>query len=442
MDDQHAVREVRPGSGVALPAPRWGVTLARLRADVPLRDASLAALLLLLIVVVSGTVAYGVFGPATSLPGVFRPPGLVDQFSSSLKDTLAAPFARWDSAWYLFAAGHGYAHYTLGPGGGASASFFPLYPFLISVVGALGPGDLIAGVLVSVVSLVVALRMIWLLTRAELGERHRDAPRLAVLATALFPTAFFLVAVYPEALLLALSTGAFWMARQGRWAWAGALGGLAAADHSLGLVVGVPLGLFYLSEHRWRLRWDVLWLALVPAGYVAFMIYLGLVGFDPFWPLYAHEKWQRFFTGPFSGTWDAFRAAWAGVRQIFSGQSVHAYWQPAVAYGRAPITAAADNIEQLAFFLFAAVAAIAALRRLPLAYGGYVAAALILIVSYPIAAEPLSGLSRYVAVLFPVQIIMGRWLADHRRWRIPLLSLSALALVFYSAYFATWHWVA
>jgi hypothetical protein len=263
-----------------------------------------------------------------------------------------------------------------------------------------------------------------------------------VIVTALFPTAFFLTGVTPEAFLLAVSTGAFWYARKGRWALAGLLGGLGAAAHSLGPVLIVPLLIFYLQQHRWRLRPDVLWLGLVPVGYAAFMVYLGLRGLDPFWPLYAHEKWLRFFVGPISGTSEAVRAAIAGVRQILSAQSAHVYWPSATPYGYSPMTAASDNVELFGFLLLAIAGMIAALRRLPLAYGAYVAAVLLVVLSYPIEAQPLSGLSRYVAVLFPIGMVAGRWLSIHRDWRMPVLALSLSGLIFYSGFFATWHWVA
>jgi hypothetical protein len=444
MEEHDVSRGLRPVGAIegGISKPGW-LDLARLREDLALHDALLAAGCCLLIVFISGTVAFLIWGASGDLTGVLDPPGLVEHLGSSLQDTLAAPFARWDSAWYLLAAEHGYGPTIRGVmPTTATASFFPLYPLLVAAVGALGPGVLLAGIIVSVVSLVVGLRWVWMLTRAEFGDTYPETPRLTVYLIALFPTAFFLTAVYPESLMLATSAGAFWMARNGRWAWAGVLGGLGAADHSLGLLIVVPLGLFYLREHHWRLKWDVLWLALVPAGYAAFMAYLGLLGFDPLWPTYAHEQWLRFFVGPFSGTWEAIRAAVAGVQQIASGQSAHVYWAPAVAYGYSPMTAATDNLELFGFLVLAVVATIGALRRLPLAYGAYVAVALLVTVSYPIEAQPLAGLSRYVAVLFPVQMVIARWLAIHARWRIPVLALSAAGLVFYTGYFATWHFVA
>lgn len=400
-----------------------------------MRDVLLATCCVLAIVFVAGTGAYLIFGPDTSAGGL-NPRGLIDHMGA-VRDVLVAPFARWDSAWYMTAAQHGYGENLPA----AAPAFFPLYPLLIAVVGALGPGDLFAAVMISIASLIVGLRMVWLLTNLELGERYPEAPRLAVFAIALFPTAFFLTAVYPESLLLALSASAFWMARSGRWAWAGLLGGLGAAAHSLGVLVIVPLGLLYLREHRWRLRPNVLWLALVPVGYGVFMAYCGLRGMDPLLPLYIHERWFRDFTGPFKGTWLAVEAASAGVHQIFSGQTHFIYWQAESQLGFDPMTAARDNLVLFAFLIFAVAAMIGALRRLPLAYGAYIAVVLLVVVSYPIEAQPLAGFSRYLAILFPVQMIVARWLAVHRPWRLPVLGLSACALAYYAGYFATWHFV-
>ena len=69
-------------------------------------------------------------------------------------------------------------------------------------------------------------------------------------------------------------------------------------------------------------------------------------------------------------------------------------------------------------------------------------AILFVVLSDPIEALPLSGLPRYVQVAFPVMMMIGLWLARHRRWRLPVLGGSALALVYFSGAFATWHFVA
>jgi len=401
-----------------------------------MRDAGIATACLLAIVFAAGTGAYLIFGPDLSAGG-FNPKGLIDHVGS-VGNVLVSPFARWDSAWYMTAAQHGYGEQLPA----APPAFFPLYPLLIAILGTFGLNDVFAAVMISIASLLVGLRVVWLLTDLEFGEHYPEAPRLAVFLIALFPTAFFLTAVYPESLLFALSASAFWMARQGRWAWAGLLGGLAAASHSLGLLLIVPLGLLYLREHRWwHLRFDVLWLALVPVGYGAFMAYLGLRGMDPLSPLYIHERWFRDFTGPFKGTWLAIEAASAGFHQLFSGSAYPIRWPAERQLGFDPMTASRDNIELFAFLVLAVAATIGAFRRLPLAYGAYIAVVVLVSVSYPIEAQPLAGFSRYLAVTFPVQMVMARWLAAHKPWRLPVLGLSSCALAYYVGYFATWHFV-
>ena len=138
--------------------------------------------------------------------------------------------------------------------------------------------------------------------------------------TAFAPMAFFLSAVYSESLYLALSVGVFWSAREGRWALAGLLGGLAAATRSTGLVLLLPVLALYLygprrdrapdrrAGHRlaprYRLRADVLWLALIPAAVALFSLWLGLSGGDALAPFRSQEIWGRHFAGPYwpSGT--------------------------------------------------------------------------------------------------------------------------------------------
>ncbi len=66
------------------------------------------------------------------------------------------------------------------------------------------------------------------------GRAGGDAARMAVLATAFAPMAFFLSAVYSESLYLALSVGLFWSAREGRWALRRRAGGAGGGDAQRG----------------------------------------------------------------------------------------------------------------------------------------------------------------------------------------------------------------
>ena len=293
----------------------WSDRIVRLKADTALRDALLAYVCSLVLVLIGGIGAVLIFGAGQSGPGVFNPPGLATGLGS-VPDILVAPFARWDAIWYLGTALHGY-----GPGGSPPGVFFPLYPLLVAGVARLGIGVVLGGILISSFATVVALRLTWKLTDHELGDRYPDAPRLAVFVTALFPVAFFMTADYPVSLFLACSAGAMLMARRGHWAWAGLLGGLAAAAHSLGFVLIVPLAIVYLSDRRWRIRLDFLWLVLVPAGLGAFMGWLALKGLDPLSTFTSHGEWFRETPTHSAACCWRLAAAWAGVRQIVSGQT-------------------------------------------------------------------------------------------------------------------------
>jgi Mannosyltransferase (PIG-V) len=406
------------------------------------------------------------FGPTRS---AYHPPGLTGGFGP-LGDVLAAPAARWDAAWYLTIAHYGYLP-ELGPFTAARAAFFPLYPLLIWTVSLAGIAGALAGVAVSILALLAALYALHRLTTLELASGgilpsaagpvrlalgDREIARLTLALTAFGPMAFFLSADYSESLYLALSIGVFLMARRGRWMWVGVLGGLAAATRSTGVLLLLPAAALYLYgprvdrrpdrgmrrsrlQPRYRVRADLAWLALVPAGLIAFIAWYWLAGGEPMAPFHAQALWGRQFAGPFAAVWDALRAAFEGARQMLSGQANHLYFP---LEGKSPFIEAGHNLMLLAFLLLAMPPTVGVLRRLPLAYGIYVLAALALPLSYPVATQPLMSMPRFLLVLFPLNMWLAGYLATRRWQRAGLLVVSAVALVFFTAQFATWHWVA
>jgi hypothetical protein len=429
----------------------------------------------------AGTLATLGFGPVRK---AFDPPGVTRGFGW-LGDLLAGPVARWDSSWYLVIAHYGYRP-DLGRITAPRAAFFPLYPLGLRATSWLGAPPVLAGVLVSLLALALALYGIHRLTALEFRRaagpscacgpgQAREVARLAVLLTAFAPMAFFLSAVYAESLFLALSVGLFWSARHGRWAAAGALGALAGATRSAGVVLVVPALILYLYGPRedrlpelprrsragarddprpgagraarlargllprYRPRRDLLWLALAPAGLAVYAAYLAVAGGDALLPFHAQGEWGRHFAGPFVGVWDGLRAAFEGVRQLLSMQRQHVYFPLAA---DSPFVAVGHNLLLLGFLLAAVPAVVGVLRTLPFAYGAYVVVALAMPLSYPVAAQPLMSLPRFLLVLFPLTMWLAGWLAARPRARTPAIALSALLLVLFTAEFATWHWVA
>jgi hypothetical protein len=491
-------RELAPAAAFDAPVARRGAParwLSALRADpartTALRDTWRALWISRLLVWIAGIGAVATFG-LVGKRAAFNPPHVTSGFGW-LGDLLAAPAARWDAAWYLVIAHYGYRP-ELGayPAVAARTAFFPLYPLGIRGIATLGVPPVIAGVLLSLAALALALYGIHRLTaleaprllrdhaggargddarwaggddaraadpaaRACARARDEEAARLAVLATALAPMACFFSAVYSESLYLALSVGVFWCARQGRWAWVGVLGALAGATRSAGLVLVVPVAILYLygpredrapdfAPRRWRIvgiryrvRGEALWLLALPLGLVAYLAYLALAGGSASEPFHAQQVWDRQFAGPYVAVWDAARAAFEGARQLLSLQRRHVYYALS---GGDPFVSAEHNLVLFGFLAAAIPAIVGVLRRLPLAYGAYVLAALALPLSYPVAAQPLMSIPRFLLVLFPLFMWLGAWLERRPRARPVLLGASALLLAFFAGQFATWHWVA
>jgi len=375
----------------------------------------------------------------------FDPTGETRPFGPGL-DLLVGPGARWDSVWYLSIAEDGYGDAV----DGAKAAFFPLYPLLAKVVGWLVGSPLLGGLLVSCACGFAALVLLRRLAAIELGEA--DA-RGTVLLVAFFPTAFFLSAVYAESLFLLLTVGTVLAARQGRWAWAGALGGLAAMTRNSGVLLLVPTLIMFLWGPRgdrpapagarpwWRPRHPVApaicWLALIPAGLAAYLAYIGVVLGDPLAPFTAQRLWGRELV-PLGGVWEGARAAWLGLRQLLAGTTTPVYFAEA---GGDPLANAGQNLMLFGFLVFALVALVGALRRLPLAYGAYAAAALAAALSSPVPAQPLMSLPRFLLVLFPLQMWLARW-ARERGGVERAVAVSAVLLGLLSAQFARWGFVA
>jgi Mannosyltransferase (PIG-V) len=437
-----------------------GGWLARLRADparmAALRDSWQALWVSRLLVWVSGMatlLAFG-YGPVRN---AFNPPGVTKGFGW-LGDLLAAPAARWDASWYLVIAHYGYRP-DLGSFTSSRTAFFPLYPLGLRAISDVGLPPVLAGVFLSVIALALALYGIHRLTSLELARSGRpgasEIARLAVMITAFAPMAFYFSAVYSESLYLALSVGVFWYARQGRWAVVGVLGALAVATRSAGVVLALPVLIFYLYgpredrvpdfcavrrlAPRYRPRKSILWLSLLPAGLGLYMTYLALSGGDALMPFHAQGVWDRHFVGPYLGIWDGIKAAFEGARQLLSFQRHHVYFSVA---GGSPFVAASHNLMLLAFLIAAVPAVLGVLRTLPIAYGAYVLAALALPLSYPVTPQPLMSLPRFLVVLFPLSMWMAVKLAERPKARLPVLVLCAVLMAFFVGEFATWHWVA
>ncbi|MCC6798619.1 MAG: hypothetical protein IT325_00760, partial [Anaerolineae bacterium] len=156
---------------------------------------------------------------------------------------------RWDSYHYLRLARFGYHH-------AEDAAYYPAYPVLMRGValGIMRPlmpwADTlrqyaVAGLAISIVATLPATWALYALAREVLGGDD-DALRATVYGL-IFPTAFFMLQVYTEALYLALATPALLMAVRRRWWLAGTLAALATITRATGFLLVGAIGVYWYT---------------------------------------------------------------------------------------------------------------------------------------------------------------------------------------------------
>ena len=362
-----------------------------------------------------------------------------------LLDGVLAPLARWDAVWYLLISQDGYAGDE--PFASESrAAFFPLYPLAIRALAGFteSPGAaLITASVVSLAALLGALYLFYRLVDLELGP---EIARVAVLLLALSPWTFFFTAPYTESLFLFTSVGAFYAARTGRWAWAGALGAAAAATRNTGIVLLLPLALLYLYRPDGRgvtgvgrglarlrptvrVRPDAAFLLLVPLGLALVCVHMANVYDDPFAWRDAVERahFGRSVDGPIVGLIEGVKEGWLGLWDLARGGSETSGLQ--------------QNTLALLVLAGAVAGAVWLFRSLHPAYAAYVVAALVPAISAPEADTPLLGLPRFVTVLFPLFMCLAA-VCVRRRASEPVIACSAALAGLFTTQFATWQFVA
>ena len=309
----------------------------------------------------------------------------------------------WDAAWYRDIVRVGYDGLAA-----EGLRFFPLFPFLASLIEAVTP--LRAGASLLLVSNSAALGLSVALRRLVLHETgDDDLARRAVWLMNLLPPAFVLVWGYSESLMLLLAVACFSALRRERWRSAAMFGALAALARPLGLFLVVPAAIEVLAVVRSNGDGSIRRLpAALSATGASTLTAMGaavagpVLGTGAFlgwvWIRYGDPLLPVSTQGEFRGeAVDPITRLVRGVTDLGGGEAL------------------GDGLH-LPWAVGFLVLLIAAWRLLPTSYGAFATVVLIAALS----ADNLNSLQRYGLNAFPLTVAAAHLVADPRLERATL----------------------
>ena len=308
----------------------------------------------------------------------------------------------WDGGWYESIARHGYS-----ASGAQSVRFYPAFPLAGRLLGAVpGIGDGPALVILANLCALAAMAALVVLVRHDLGDA--DLARRSGWLLGLAPPAYVLVLGYADAALLLCSVVTFLGARTGRWWWAAAGGLVAGLVRPVGVLLVVPVAVELWQQRRTARsgrRWVPRIAALVApvAGTAAFLGWVGAQFGDPWLPLRVQQ--QRGHRGGITVPLSAMAHDVASaVHGHHLGSALHIPWA-----------------------LVCLALLVVVFRRMPLAYGAFAAAVLVVSLS----SSNLDSFERYALGAFPL-VVGASTLTARRGVEAGVLVVAALTMAAYA----------
>lgn len=342
---------------------------------------------------------------------------LAPRFGAS-HEHLPSTFSGWnryDGPAYLRIAseGYGYQNGTL-----PFVAWFPAYPLLVRGLDLVIHELLVAAVVVSATSGLIATVLYWRWLGGDTRRLGLD-PRSKLLALGmalLYPYGWFPYGVpYSDSLFLCCAVAAFLLLESDRPALAGCVAAIATATRVNGLALVVGLVMVVLerdgvlsyvesSAPRWARRFRVptrldlhrirrhnMWVLLSLTGVVAFMVYLDLEFGDPLAFYEAQSYWNH---GPDRGWTSVLKVDWLGGLWHWTNPHI-----TATSTAQAVLTGGA-----LLAIPFAG-------RRFGWGYAMFIGCTVAMVIA---SSADFLGAGRYLMSLFPLAALSGEWCGRRR----------------------------
>lgn len=284
--------------------------------------------------------------------------------------------------------------------------FFPLYPMLIKFLMFFNIHSLWGGLILSNLSLIFSLFFLYKLTLLDFSSKIAQKTVFTLL---IFPTSFYLGAVYSESLFLLLTLSCFYFMRTNKMFWAILLGAGAVATRLVGIIV-----FFSLINYKKIFSVKNLLITLMLLPIPIYMLFQQVLFQNLFGFLTNELSWQRHLTFPLKPVLSY------GKYLILTG------WQ----IGNMP-----RALIEFLFFLGGLVGLYFSFKKLPLSYSIYFLVSLIL----PTFSGTLVAMPRYLLTIFPLFILLG--LIENEILQKLWVFFSILLLAAYTILFINWYWV-
>lgn len=223
------------------------------------------------------------------------------------EESIFGVWRRWDAVHYLDLAANGYRVEHPGP-----TVFGVLAPFSIRAVDAVLPGSLdLAAAVFETLAFGLALTLVYKVGEACYGDA--ELGRWTLIVTALLPLSYFFAAPMSESIYLAMALGVFYFGTKRRWWLAAICGVLATLARSQGILLLPVAGLLALEQNGFTLSDRSRWvepirravaqswmLAIIPLGFVGFILYRQSLGLPSISDVYTNISYN-YFTNPVDG---------------------------------------------------------------------------------------------------------------------------------------------
>jgi hypothetical protein len=340
---------------------------------------------------------------------------------------LVQVWSHWNAEYYVSIAQYGYAGNTVGRGQAVDGiAFAPLYPWSIRLLHAATHIDWLAcAEILTAIATVLSVAILYRIVNSLAGPETAGSTVLMLLA---FPTAFFLLAPYPDAQGLLLVMLAFVCARRHQWILSGVFAAAATLDKYYLCIIVLALAFEVWEQRQLRLdglRRNAAWAHELVSFFALVMPTLAALGL---WMGYqqVHNGNQFAFIHAQTLLWHRHIATpWTLFTNV--GHDI-VHWR----FTNAAPSGAIEVVDLVTVVLLA-VATVHVFTQVRRSYG------VLLGLSWCVYTFQtfLLGVTQEVLVLFPLFISLGIW-ASGRRWRErALLILFLPCSYFLIARFAT-----